>query len=169
MGRCKSLESLKLFLWYAVVVELTSHVRLFATPWIAAHQASLSLTISEVCPSSCPRHLWCHPAISSSDTLFSSPQSFPTSGTFPVTQLFTSDDQMFASDDQNNGVSAFTSVLSMSIQGWFPLRSTALISLLSKGLSRVLSSITVWKHQFFGAQSSLWSNSHICTWLLERS
>ena len=135
MGRCKSLESLKLFLWYAVVVELTSHVWLFATPWIAAHQASLSLTISEVCPSSCPLHLWCHPAISSSDTLFSSPQSFPTSGTFPVTQLFTSDDQMFASDDQNTGVWASASVLPMNTQDWSSLGLTGMISLQSKGLS----------------------------------
>ena len=81
----------------------------------------------EICPSSCPSHRWCHPALSSSDALLSLyPQSFPASGTFPVSQLFTS-------DDQNTGVSASTAVLPMSNQGWFPLRLTGLISLLSKG------------------------------------
>ena len=79
---------------------------------------------SEVCPSSCPLHRWCHPTVSSSDTLFSfCPQSFLASGTFPVSQLF-------ASDDQNTGASASASVLPMSIQGWFPLRLIALILLL---------------------------------------
>ena len=87
----------------------------------------------EVCPSSCPLHWWCHPAISSSDALFSfCPQSFPASGTFPMIQLFTS-------DDQNTGFSASGSVLPTNIQGWCPLRFTGLISLLSKGLSRVFS------------------------------
>ena len=82
----------------------------------------------KACPSSCPLHQWCHPAISSSDALFSfCPPSFPASGTFPVSQLF-------ASDDQNTGVWASASVLPVSIQGWFPLRWTDLLSLLSKGL-----------------------------------
>ena len=86
-----------------------------------------------VCPSSCPLHWWCHPAITFSDTLFSfCLQPFPASGTFPASQLF-------ASDDQNTGTSASASVLLTSIQGWFPLRSTGLISLLSKGLSGVFS------------------------------
>ena len=81
-----------------------------------------------VCPSSCPLHQWCHPTISPSVTLFSfCLQSFPASGTFPMSQLF-------ISDDQNIGVSASVLVLSKSIQGWFPLRLTSLISLLSKGL-----------------------------------
>ena len=103
----------------------------------------------EVYPSSCP-FMWCHPAISSSDALFSfCPQSFPASGTFPVSQLF-------ASDDQNTGASA--SVLPMSIQGWFSLKLTGLSSVLSKGLSRVFSSTTVQKHQFFGILPSLRSN-----------
>ena len=97
----------------------------------------------EVCPSSCPLHWWCHPALSSSDALFSScPQSCPVSWTFPVSQLF-------ASDDQDTGASAFASVLKMSIQGWFHLRLTGLISFLSKGLSGVFSSTTVWRYQFF--------------------
>ena len=73
----------------------------------------------------------------------------------------------FASGGQSIGASASVSVLPMNIQGWFPLRLTGLISLLSKGLSRVFSSTTVWKHLFFGTLPSLWSNSHVCTWLLE--
>ena len=81
-------------------------------------------------------------------------QSFPASGSFQMTQLF-------ASGGQSIGVSASTSVLPKNIQEWFPLGLTGWISLQSKGLSRVFSSTTVWKHQFFGAQSSLWSNSHI--------
>ena len=81
----------------------------------------------EVCPSSCPLHRWCHPVISFSDTLFSfGPQSFPASRTFPMSWLFTS-------DDQNTGASASPSDLPMSIQGSFPLRLTSLIFLLSKG------------------------------------
>ena len=79
-------------------------------------------------------------------------QSFPASGSFPVSWLFTS-------DGQSIGTSAL--VLPMNIQCWCPLELTTLISLLSKGLSRVFSSTTIWKHQFFGAQPSLWSNSHI--------
>ena len=103
----------------------------------------------EVCSSSCLLHLWCYPAISSSDTLFSfCSQSFLASGTFPVSQLFTS-------DNQNTGVSA--SVLPMSTQDWFPLRLTGLISLLSKSLSGVFSSTTARRHRFFGAPPSLQS------------
>ena len=109
---------------------------------------------SKVCPSSCPLHQWCLPAISSSDALFSfCPQSFPASGTFQMSQLF-------ASCDQNTGASASLSVLPVNIQGWFPLGLTGLISLLSKGLSGVFSSTTVWKHQFSRALPSLWSSSH---------
>ena len=105
-----------------------------------------------VCPSSCPLHRWCHPAISSSDTLFFCPPSFPASGTFPVSQVF-------ASDDQNTGVSASVSVLPMSIQGWFPLRLSGLISLLSKGLSGVFSSTIEWRHQFFSTLP-FWTVQH---------
>ena len=98
----------------------------------------------EVCSSSCPLHQWCHPAISSfSNALFSScPQSFPASGTFPMSHLF-------KSGDQNTGVSASASVLPMSIWDWFLLRLTGLISLLFKGLSGVFSRATVQRHQFF--------------------
>ena len=88
------------------------------------------------------------------------PSIFPASGSFPMSQFF-------ASGGQSIGASASASVLPMYIQGWFPLGLTGLISLLSKGLSRVFSSTTVQRHQKFGAQPSLWSNSHICTWLRE--
>ena len=111
---------------------------------------------------SCPSSRWCHPTISSSVTPFSScPQSFPASESFPISWLFTS-------DHQSIGVSASASILPLNIQDWFPLGLTGLISLLFKGLSRAFSSITVWKHQFFGIQPSLWSNSHIHMWLLEK-
>ena len=89
------------------------------------------------------------------------PQLFTASGTFPQSWLF-------ESGGQSTGASALAPVFPMNIQGWFPLGLTDLISLKSKGLSRVFSSTTVWKHQFFDAQSSLWSNSHIHTWLLEK-
>ena len=98
------------------------------TSWTAVHQASLSLTISQsltICPSSCPLHRWCHPTISSSDAPFFCPQSYPASGSFPVSRLF-------ASDDQNMG--ALASAVPVNIQGWSPLRLTDSISLQSKGL-----------------------------------
>ena len=110
-----------------------------------------------VCLNSCPLSWWCHPTISSSVVPFSSClKSFPASGSIPISQHF-------ASGDQSIGASGSTSVLPISIQGWFCSGLTGWISLLSKGLSRVLSNTTVWKHQFFGAQPSLWSNSHIST------
>ena len=112
-----------------------------------------------VCSNSCPLSQWCLPTISSSVTPFPScPQSFPASGCFLMSQLF-------ASVGQSIGASASVSVLPMNIQDWFPLGWTGLMSLQSKGLSRVFSNTTVWKHQFFGAQPFLWSNSHIHTWL----
>ena len=117
-------------------------------------------SIPRDCSNSCPLSQWCHPTISSSVVHFSSClQSFSTSGSFPVSQFF-------ASGGQSIGASA--SVLPMNIQVWSPLGLTGLISLLSKGLSRVFSNITIKKHQFFGSQLSLWSNSHIHTWLLEK-
>ena len=117
-----------------------------------------------VYPSSRPLDWWCHPTISSSVALISScPQSFPALGSFPMSQLFASGGQSIG-----DSTSASASVLPMSIQGWFPLGLTGLIYLLSKGLSRVFSSTTVKKHQFLGAHLSLWSNSHIHTWLLEK-
>ena len=113
-----------------------------------------------VCSDSGPLSQWCHPTISSSVTPFSSClQSFPAPGSFPMSWLFTSGGQCI-------GASTSASVLPINIQGWFPFGLTSLI-LLSKALSRVFSSTTVQKHQFFGAQPSLWSNSHICMWLLK--
>ena len=104
---------------------------------------------------SCPSSQWCHPTISSSAIPFSSRlQCFPASGSFLMSPFF-------ALGGQSIGVSASASVLPMNIQDWFPLRLTDWISLQSKGLSRVFSNITVQKHQFFVAQLSLWSNSHI--------
>ena len=101
-----------------------------------------------------------HPAISSSDALFSfCPWSLPASGTWPMSQRL-------ASDDHNTGASK--SVLPMSIQGWFPFRLTSLISLLSKGLLGVFSTTTVQRHQFFVVLTSLWSSSHNHTWPLGR-
>ena len=112
---------------------------------------------------SSPSSRWCHPTISSSVVLFSScHESFPASGSFPVSHFF-------ASDGQSIGVWASTSILPVNIwQHWFPLGFTGLISLLSKGLSRVFSNTTVQKHQFFSTQLSLWSNSQIHTWLMEK-
>ena len=105
------------------------------------------------CSNSCPLSWWCHKTISSSVIPFSSClQSFPASGSFPMSQLFTS-------GGQSIGASASSSIFLINIQGWFPLALTGLISLLSKELSRVFSSTTIWKHQFFGAQPSFWSNS----------
>ena len=142
-------------------VQLSNCVQLFATPWTTGHQASLSITkswsllrllsIELVMPSN---HLiLCHP-------LFLPPSIFPASGSFPMSQFFTS-------GGQNIGVSASASVFPMNIQDWFPVGLTGLISLHSKGLSNILSSTTVRKHQFFGSQPSLWSSSHFLTWLLE--
>ena len=112
-----------------------------------------------VCSNSCLLSQWCRPTISSSVIPFSSClQSFQASGSFPLSQFF-------ASGDQSIGASASASVLPMNIQDWFPLGLIALISL-SKGLSRVFSNTTVQKHHFFSIQLSLWSNSHIHTWLL---
>ena len=111
---------------------------------------------------SCPSSRWCHPAISSSVVPFSScPQSFPGLGSFPMSQLF-------ASGGQSIGVSALASVIPKNTQDWSALGWTGWISLQSKGLSRVFSNTTVQKHQFFGAQLSSQSNSHIHTWSLEK-
>ena len=142
-----------------VVVQLLSRVWLFAAPWTAACQVccpALLLAFAQ------PHVHWVSDAISSSAAPFSfGLQSFPASGSFPVSQRF-------ASGGQCIGTSTLASVLPMNIQGWFLLGLTGLISLLSRELSRVSSSTTVRKHQFFGAHPSLWSSSHIHTWLLEK-
>ena len=142
-------------------VQSLSRVRLFATPWIAVRQVSLSITNSRsslklmsiklVMPSS---HLiLCR---------FSScPQALPASESFPMSHLFTW-------GGQSIGVSALASVLPMNTQNWSPLEWTGWISLQSKRLSRVFSNTTVQKHQFFGTQPSSQSNSHIHTWPQEK-
>ena len=138
------------------LVQPLSRVQLFATPWTAACQASLSIT------NSCSWSQWCHPTISSSVVPFSSClQSFPASGSFQMSQFF-------PSGVQSIEISASASVLPMHIQDWFPLGWTGLISLQYQGLSTVFSNTTVQKHQLFGTQLSLLSNSHIHIWLLEK-
>ena len=118
--------------------------------------------IPRVYPNSCPSSQWRHPDISSSVIPFSSfPQSLPASGSFPMSQVF-------SWGGQNIGVLASALVLPMNTQDWSPLGWTGWISLQSKGLSRVFSNTTVQKHQFFGAQLSSQSNSHIHTWPLEK-
>ena len=109
-----------------------------------------------------PSSQWCHPAISSSVVPFSScPQSLPASESFPMSQLFTL-------GGQSTGVSALASFLPTKSQGWYPFEWTGWISLQSKELSRVFSNTIVQKHQFFGAQPSSQSNSHIHTWPQEK-
>ena len=112
------------------------------------------------CSNSWPLGQWCYLTISSTVVLIPfCLQSFLASGAFPMSWLF-------VSGGQSTGASASASVLTMNIQGWFPLGLTGMISLQSKGRSKVFSSTTIWKHQFFGVRPSLWSNSHIHTWLL---
>ena len=139
-----------------------SRVQLFAIPWTTACQASCPSPTPGACSNSCPSTRWYHPTISSSVVPFSGLQSFPASGSFQMSQFF-------SSGGQSIGVSASASVLPMNIQDWFPLGGTGWISLQSKGLSRVFFNTTVQKHQFFGAQLSSQSNSHIHTWSLEKA
>ena len=116
-----------------------------------------------VCWNSCLLSWWCHPTILSSVIPFSfCLQSFPESGSFPMSWFF-------PSGGQSTGASASALVFPMNIQGWFPLGLTGLMSMQSQGLSRLFPSTTVRKHQFFGSQLSLWSNSNIHTWLREKS
>ena len=129
-------------------IQSLNRVRLFVTPWTAAHQACSPPTPGAY-PNSCPLNWWCHPTISPSVVTFSSClQSFPTSGSFQM-------DQLFVSGGKSIGVSASTSVLPMNTQDQSALEWTGWISLQTKGLSRVFSNTTVQKHQFLGAQLSL--------------
>ena len=113
-----------------------------------------TLPSPRACSNSCPSSWWCHPTISCTVIPFSSYLwSFPASGSFPMNQFFTS-------GGQSIGVSASTSGLPMNIQDWFPLGLNGLISLQSKGLSKVFSSTTVQTYHFFGTQLSSQSNSH---------
>ena len=150
--------------FYTLNFLLFSHsvISNYVTPWTAAQQASLSFTISwsllklmslELMMPSNHLTLCC--------SLCSCPQSLPASWSFPMNQLFPSAGQII-------GASPLTSVFPINIKDWFPLGLTGLISLQSKELSRVFSSTAFQKHQFFSTQPSLLSNSHICTWLLEK-
>ena len=143
-------------------VQLLSHVWLFVTPRTAAHQASLSNTNSQ----SLLKLMSIESVMRSNHLILCHPLFLPPS-IFPSIRVF-SNESLFASGGQSIGVSASTSVLPMNTQDWSSLGWTGWISLQSKGLSRVFSNITVQKHQFLGAQPSLWSNSHIRTWLLEK-
>ena len=143
-------------------VQSISRVRLFVTPWIAARQASLSITNSQ----SSLRRTSIKSMLPSSHLILGRPLLFlppilPASESFPMSQLFTW-------DGQSTGVSAVSSFLPKKSQGWSPLEWTYWISLQSKGLSRVFSNTAVQKHQFFGAQLSSQSNSHIHTLPLEK-
>ena len=143
-------------------VQLLSHVWLFVTPWIAAHQASLSITDSRVYPNPCPSSQWCHPAISSSVVPFSScPQSVLALGSFPVNQLF-------AWGGQSIGVSASPSVPPMNTQDWSPLGWTGWISFQPKRLKSLLQHHNS-KASILRAQLSSPSNSLIHTWPLEKT
>ena len=155
--------------WWSLFMMLSSvqFSHSFVSNSLQPHE---SLHARPPCPSptpgvysnSCPSSRWCHPAISSSVVPFSScPQYLPASGSFPVSQLFTW-------GDQSTGVSASASVLPLNTQDLSPSGWTGWISLQSEGLSRVFSNTIVQKHQFFGAQISSQSNSHIHTWPLEK-
>ena len=131
------------------VVQSLSQVWLFVTPWTTAHGPPCPSPSPGAYSNSYPLSQWCHPTfLSSVVPLASCLESFPTSGSFPISHLF-------ASGGQSIGVSALASVLPTSIQDWFPLGCTGWISLLSKGLSRAFSNTTVQKHQFFSIQLSL--------------
>ena len=139
-----------------VVVYLLSCVWLFAIPWMQNVMLLCPPLSPGVCSNSCLLSQWCHLIISSSVVPFSSClQSFPASESFPMS-------------GQSTGASDSSLVFPINMQGWLPLELTGRISLQLKGLSRVFSNTTVQKHQFFSTQPSLWSNSHICTWLLEK-
>jgi len=145
----------------SVSVQSLSHLRLFVTPVTAACQASLVVTTPRIYKLMFIDR-WCHPTISSSVIPFSSClQSFQASGSFQMSQFL-------PSGGQSIGVSASTSFLPMNIQDQLPLGWTGWVSLQSKGLSRVFSNTTVQKHQFFSAQPSSQSNSHIHTWPQEK-
>ena len=168
--------------WYLFIILLLKRRQDNSTPRLYTVKFSHSVVSDSLqphesqhvrppCPSSTPgvhsdsgpSSPWCHPAISSLVVPFSSwPQSLPASESFPMSQLF-------AWGGQSSEVSALASFLPKKSQGWSPSEWTGWISLQSKGLSRVFSNTTVQTHQFFVAQPSSQSNSHIHTWLLEKS
>jgi len=170
---CHSLVRAAVGCWFLIhqhrhiVVQLLGHVWLFVTPRLQRARLLCPPLSPGVCSNPCPLTQGCYLTISSSATPFSfCLQYFPASGSFPMSWLF-------VSGDQSIGASASAPVLPMNIQGWFPLGLIGLIILQSTGLSGVFSSTTVWKHQFFSAQpslwSTLWSNCHIHTWLLGKT
>ena len=149
-------------LWLTiVVVQLLSHVRLFVSPWIVALQAPLSSTISW----SLLKFISTESVMLSNHLILCFPLLLLLS-IFPSIRVF-SNESVLHIRWPSIGASVSVSVLPMNIQGWFPLWLTALISLLSKGLSKLFSNTIVQKHQFFGTQFSLQSNSYIHTWLLD--
>ena len=166
------------FIFLCVQFDALEHKQISVIPWYHLVQFSCSVMSDSLwphglqharlpCPlptpgaysNSCPLSWWCHLTIFPSVVPFSSYlQSFPASGSFPVSQFF-------ASGDQSIRISASASVPPMNIQDWFPLGLAGLISLNSKGLSGVFSSSTIQKHQFLCTQPSLGSSSYICTWI----
>ena len=144
-----------------VVVPSLGCVWLFVTRRTAAQQAHCPSPSPGACWNSSPLSWWCHPAIWSLVVLFSCLQSFPALWSFPLSQHI-------SSGGQRIGISASTSVLPMNIQDWFPLGLTGLISLQTKGFSRVFPNTIVQKHHFFGTQASLWSNFHTHPLLMEK-
>ena len=145
------INSIQLYYCILIVSVQFSHSVMSDTLWPHGLQHArppCSSPTPRIYSNSCPLSWWCHPTISSSVISSSHLQSFPASGSFPMSQLF-------ASGGHSIGVSASASVLPMNIQDWFPLGWTGWISLQSKGLSRVFSSTIVQMHQFFGAQLSL--------------
>ena len=171
-GKCKIL----LLYWSFIIIYAFLNL-IIQQPWVLVTPCAIFIMSCRnhlfshlECPSPTPRvhtdsrpsSQWCHPVISSSVVLFSScPQSLPASDSFAMSQLF-------AWGGQSTGVSASASFLPKKSQGWSPSEWTGWISLQSKGLSRVFSNTTVQKHQFFGAQPSSQSNSHIHTWPQEK-
>ena len=147
---------------YYSSVQSPSHAQLLPPHGLQHVRLRRPSPAPRVCSNLCPSSRWHHPTISSFVIPFSSClQSFPASGTFPVSRLF-------LSGGQRIGASASATGLPMNSWGWFPLGLTGLISLLSEGLLRVFFSTTIRKQQFFTTQPSLWSNYHIRTWLLEK-
>ena len=148
---------------HVAVVQLLSHVQFSATP--CTHHARLPFpSLSPgVSSNPCPLTQWCHPTVTSCVAPISScPEYFSASRSFPICQLF-------PSGGQSIGASASASILSMNIQDWFPLGLTSLISLLSKGLSRVFSNTTIQLYYFLALSLFYSPNPHIPTWLLEKS
>ena len=149
--------------WHQSIFSSVTHSCLTLQPHSLQHaRLPCPSPTPRACSNSSPSSRWCHPTISLSAVPFSFRRlSFPASGSFQMSQFFTS-------GGQSIGVSASGSVLPINIQDWSPLGWTGWISLQSKGLSRVFSNPTVQKYQFLGAQLSLWSNSNIHIWLLEK-